>query len=53
MVQAHVGQGAFADMLKSRFLVALKCYGLDQKVAKLCIDLFRLSVPKGQQLASF
>ena len=42
---------ALADMSERRFQVALKCYVLDQKVAKLRIDLFRPPDLKGQQLA--
>ena len=45
------GQGAFADMMERRFQVALKCYGLDQKVTKLLTDLFCSPDAKEQQLA--
>ena len=44
---------AFASFRERQFQVALKRYGLEQKVEKLRIDLFRPPDSKGQPLALF
>ena len=44
---------AFASFRECQFQVALKRYGLEQKVEKLRVDLFRPPDPKGQPLALF
>ena len=46
-------KGTFVDMMECRFQVAMKPYGLDQKVAKLRTDLFSPLIFKGSNLLVF
>jgi DNA repair photolyase len=48
-----VGEGPIADMLVSRFRLARRRFGLDQRVTPLRTDLFRVPPKTGDQLSLF
>ena len=48
----HRGQGPYAEQIGTRFRLAVKRLGLDQRHLQLRTDLFRRPVPKGGQLVA-
>jgi hypothetical protein len=46
-----VGEGPVAEMLMDRFRLARRRFGLDQKIASLRTDLFKVPLKPGDQLS--
>lgn len=47
------GEGAYADMMKKRFDIAMRRLGLDQDLPPLRTDLFAVPLAKGDQMSLF